>query len=402
MIARLLFGSLRRRLRHLALIAVATTVAAGTVAATAGLGARLEEGLQSALHAAGPNLVVRPQVGGPDRLPAGALATVETTPGVSVAAAVSELARRRSGESTPVVAVSPGFFSLHPDWEIDGRPPASGAARPEVLVGSRVGADVVASLGALEAGGEDGPRVVGRLTTGEDLDRALIVALGPDGALPAAGGLGALGTDRAGGARSASDRPDQTDQRDRADRADRTDRLDDIGRIEVRTEPGRVEQVAAAIEARLAGSEARPLSKVTATDARLTRNLQALMAGVGGICLLLALVTVASATLALLEERRKEMALFLSLGYTGRWVQGLVTGELSLVGLVSVVVGSLAGEAAAAALARELLGLSGTFSPSLAGVSAGLLVVVAVIAAAAALVRRRVERLDPALVLQGH
>ena len=88
---------------------------------------------------------------------------------------------------------------------------------------------------------------------------------------------------------------------------------------------------------------------MTATDARLTRKLQALMAGVGGICLLLALVTVASATLALLEERRKEMALFLSLGYTGRWVQGLITGELSLVGLASVVAGSLAGEAAAAA-----------------------------------------------------
>ena len=141
---------------------------------------------------------------------------------------------------------------------------------------------------------------------------------------------------------------------------------------------------------------------MTATDARLTRNLQALMAGVGGICLLLALVTVASATLALLEERRKEMALFLSLGYTGRWVQGLITGELSLIGLASVVAGSLAGEAAAAVLARELLGLPATFTPSLAGVSAGLLVVVAVIAAAAALVRRRVERLDPALVLQGH
>lgn len=386
MISRLLLGSLRRRMRHLALIAVACTVAAGTVAATAGLGARLEDGLQSALHAAGPNLVVRPQVGGPDRLPANALGEVEATPGVVVAAAVARRAVTGSSDGAPggvpmvaVVAVSPGFFSLHPDWEIDGRVPAPGApapgvARTEALVGARVSPEVVASL---EAGGEPGApgspgfEVVGRLTTGEDLDRAVIVPL-------EAGRSGRVG------------------------RSDQLERIDRIDRIEVRAEPGRIEQVAAAIEGRLAGSEARPLTRVTATDARLTRNLQALMAGVGGICLLLALVTVASATLALLEERRKEMALFLSLGYTGRWVQGLVTGELSLIGLVSVAVGSLAGEAAAATLARELLGLPSTFSPSLAGVSAGLLVVVAVIAAAAALVRRRVERLDPALVLQGH
>ena len=193
MIVRLLFGSLRRRLRHLALIAVASTVAAGTVAATAGLGARLETGLQSALHEAGPNLVVRPQVGGPDRLPADALGAVESTPGVLVAAAVAELRDEvpdgGAAAGVPLVAVSSRFFSLHPDWEIDGRPPAPGEDGGEALVGARVAADVVASL---EAGGAGGLRVVGRLTTGEDLDRAVVVPL--EGSAPAAGSDGSAGS----------------------------------------------------------------------------------------------------------------------------------------------------------------------------------------------------------------
>jgi hypothetical protein len=95
------------------------------------------------------------------------------------------------------------------------------------------------------------------------------------------------------------------------------------------------------------------------------------------------------------------MALFLSLGYTGRWVQGLLTAELALVGLASVAAGALLGEAGAGVLARVLLGEAGGFRPSAAGLLAGAAAVTAVIALAAALVRRRVERLDPAPVLQG-
>jgi putative ABC transport system permease protein len=205
--------------------------------------------------------------------------------------------------------------------------------------------------------------VAGTLTTGEDLDRAVLVPLEALAPL--------LGADPG------------------------------VARIEVRAAAGRLEETARAIEARVAGAEARPLVKVTETEARMVRKLQLLVAGVGAICLLLALATVGSATLALLEERRREMALFLSLGYTGRWVQGLLTAELALVGLASVAAGALLGEAGAGVLARVLLGEAGGFRPSAAGLLAGAAAVTAVIALAAALVRRRVERLDPAPVLQG-
>lgn len=431
MIRRLLAGSLRRGWGRLAVIALAGTVAAGTVAAAAGLGARLTAGASARLHAAGPNLLVRPQVGGPERLEAADVARVLGTPGVEAAAGVLELEAaaelvadgeggwrvvvRREGEGgLPVVGVTDGLLGLHPGWEVDGEPVAAGEAlvgvvalsgaagpHPTLLTGGEVpGAGVgcgsphhgegassdgrcgkphgspdtprpLDPLPLLERGGGDAPAppwasdlsVAGTLTTGEDLDRGVLVPLEALAAV--------LGADPG------------------------------VARIEVRAAAGRLEETARAIEARVAGAEARPLVKVTETEARMVRKLQLLVAGVGAVCLLLALATVGSATLALLEERRREMALFLSLGYTGRWVQGLLTAELALVGLASVAAGALLGEAGAGVLARVLLGEAGGFRPSAAGLGAGAAAVVLVTALAAALVRRRVERLDPAPVLQG-
>jgi putative ABC transport system permease protein len=371
-IRRLLAGSLRRGWGRLAVIALAGTVAAGTVAAAAGLGVRLTAGASASLHAAGPNLLVRPQVGGPERLESADVARVRATPGVEAAVGLVELAaaaelvagadgdlrvalRREGVGRLPVVGVTAGILEMHPRWDVAGE----GVASEGALVG----------VGALSGGPKGHPTdrgglpVVGTLTTGEDLDRAVLVPLEALAPL--------LGADPG------------------------------VDRIEVRAAAGRLEETARAIEARVAGAEARPLVKVTETEARMVRKLQLLVAGVGAVCLLLALATVGSATLALLEERRREMALFLSLGYTGRWVQGLLTAELALVGLASVAAGALLGEAGAGVLARILLGEAGGFRPSAAGLLAGAAAVTAVIALAAAIVRRRVERLDPAPVLQG-
>jgi predicted lysophospholipase L1 biosynthesis ABC-type transport system permease subunit len=218
--------------------------------------------------------------------------------------------------------------------------------------------------------------VAGTVTTGDDPDRGVIVPLA-DMARMKDGMAGEVGVDR----------------------------ILAVDRIEVRARYDRLEETARAIEARVAGAEARSLARVTVTETTMAEKIQHLMIGVGAVCLLLALATVGSATLALLEERRREMALFLALGYTGRWVQGLLTAELALVGLVSVVAGGLLGEGAAAALARTLLGAGPegafAFRPSVAGLATGCLSVAVLVALAAAVVRFRVERLDPAPVLQG-
>jgi ABC-type antimicrobial peptide transport system permease subunit len=81
-IARLVLASLRRRPRQLALIFAAVMVAAATVASLAGFSERAERRLGAGLAAFGPNLLVRPQVGGAAGLPAGAAARVREVPGV--------------------------------------------------------------------------------------------------------------------------------------------------------------------------------------------------------------------------------------------------------------------------------------------------------------------------------
>lgn len=82
MIPRLVVASLRRRPRQLGLIAAAVLVAAATVATLAAFSARAGERLGARLAEFGPNLVVRPEVGGPPALPPAAAARVAAIPGV--------------------------------------------------------------------------------------------------------------------------------------------------------------------------------------------------------------------------------------------------------------------------------------------------------------------------------
>ncbi len=82
MILRLLAASLRRRFRQTAVILVAVTVAAGTVAALGGVARQAAGGFDRDLAAFGPNLMVRPQVGGPAFLPADEVEPIRTLAGV--------------------------------------------------------------------------------------------------------------------------------------------------------------------------------------------------------------------------------------------------------------------------------------------------------------------------------
>jgi hypothetical protein len=88
MLLRLVLASVRRRFRQLALILAAVTVAAATVVTSAGFSSRAGQRLEADFSAFGPNLTVRPQVGGPASLPPGALARVQTITGVSFAKGV--------------------------------------------------------------------------------------------------------------------------------------------------------------------------------------------------------------------------------------------------------------------------------------------------------------------------
>ena len=220
MLVRLVLASFRRRFRQLALILAAVTVAAGTVAALAGFSSRAGDRLATGLESFGPNLTVRPQVGGPESLPPDAAARVRRIPGVR--------------DLTP----SPS-------------------------------------------------------------------------------------------------------------------------RLDVRADPNRLEEVAQAIESRIEGVEARPLLRVSESDARVSRRLTLVLAAVSGMSLLLALLSVGAATTALVGERRAEIGLLLSLGYTGRRIGGLLAAELLAAAVLAGAAGEILGELAAHGLAQRMLGTSG-------------------------------------------
>lgn len=269
MLLRLVLGSVFRRFRQLALIAAAVAVAAATVATLGGFASRVRAGIAADLAAFGANLVVRPEIGGLERLPDGDLEHVRSLPGIV--------------------------------W-------ARGVAAP---------------LG---------------------------------------GGL---------------------------------------ERIEVRAEGTGLDAVARAVEARLAGAEARPLLRVSASERLLSRRLALLLAAVGGVALALALVAVGAATTALLGERRREMGLFLALGYEPRRVGMLFAAELVTVALLAAVGGEAAGELAAAGLAGRVLGAASGPALTAGGMAASAAAAALVVGGSLILALRRVARLDAAQVLRG-
>lgn len=277
MIARLVLMSLRRRFRQLALILAAVTVAAATVATLAGFSARAEKRLGESLAGFGPNLTVRPQVGGAASLPTDLVARLRRVPGVSAA----------SGVGTAMPASFPS-------------------------------------------------------AVGEGLER-----------------------------------------------------------VDVRADPDRLEEVARAIESRVEGVEARPLLRVSESDARVTRRLTLVLAAVSAVSLLLALLSVGAATTALVGERRTEIGLLLALGYTGRRVGAFLAAELLVAALLAGIGGELLGELAAGGLAQRMLGGSGDLSLTWGGFAAAALVAVLVVGSSMLMALRRVERLDPARVLRG-
>ncbi len=353
MLGRLLVGGARHRPGYLLTVLTAMAAATAALAAAAGLGARLHAALASS-DELGVNLLVRPQAGGPAGLPAAEQERLRRLPGIAAVAPWAELGELPlGGRSAALLATTRAALALHRGWALDGRWPGAG----EVLAGGASGV----ALGTLAATPYGVLRVTGLLRTGEALDGALVVDL-PSLAAGAA-----------------------------------TPLL--VQRFEVRCDPRRVEAVAAAVMDAVPGAEARPLLRVTTTRARLVARLTWILAAAGALTALLALGTLATASLAQLQARRREIALFFALGYTRSWVARLLALELLATGVLAWMLGSLLGAALAAELGRELLGAAA--GGGAWGAAAALVGAVLVLALTVRLTTRRLGTLEPAALLAG-
>jgi len=303
---RLLAASLRRRGRQFLLMGLAVAVAAATVSALVAFLVQARGGFGGELAAFGPNLVVRPQVGGPAGLDPADASALRRLDGVERVTAVAV-----SADGT--LAVEPDWYALHPAWEAEG---------------TRVTA-FAATLA----------------------DRSL------------------------------------------------------ADRFELRADPARLEAVAAAVEARVAGAEARPLLRVSAAERRLIGRVGWLLAFAAAISCLLALVSVGAATTALVGERRREVGLFIALGYTGRRVARFFGLEFLTAAVAAALVGATLGLVAAGLLATRVLGDGAADLPlataTLWSLPSTAVVALLVVGAAMSLSLKRVQAVDPARVLRG-
>jgi predicted lysophospholipase L1 biosynthesis ABC-type transport system permease subunit len=357
MLVRVLASGIRHRPGYLLTILVATAATTTAFAAAAGLATRLESAVEQS-DALGVNILVRPQPGGPDGLLLGEAARIGALPGVAAVVPWVEYDESIvAGQPHPFVATTREALAVHRGWRLEGRWPGSG----ETVAGARAGVAGGATLDT-PAGRR---RVSGTLTTGEPIDNALLI----DTATIA--------------------------EHDALARSTLLAR-----RFEVRADPRRVEEVASSIAHTVAGADARPLVRVTATRARLVQRLSWILAGAGTLTALLALGTLAAASLAQLHARRREIALFFALGYGRDWVSRLLLLELVAAGVVAWLLGAIAGEALAASFASHLL--SSTESGTHAwGALAALLGAGVVLAVTARLTSRRLAALEPAALLAG-
>lgn len=359
MTGRWIWASLSRRSHQLALIAAAVALAAGTVATLAGFAQRAERELDTDLTAFGPNLVVRPQVAGPETLPAEEVARLREIPGVLSVAGWIELEPDPTGTGVPAVAVERSVLEVHPSWKLHGVWPQAGQA----VLGAEV-----------ETAGQ-GMEITGSLDTGGEMDQVLFLDADAWLADPARSPHPVSGFHLIG-----------------------------FHRIEVRTERGRLDEVAAAVTAQVAGAEARPLRRVSLAEAGLIRRLTLLLAGVSAVAVALALISVVAATTALMEVRRTELGLLLALGYTELRVARLLAVEVLAAALTAALAGTVAGELIARGLALRVLGSAQETAVPVwtwSGPAAAALAALLVVGGSLVLAVRRCGSLDAARLLKG-
>jgi hypothetical protein len=257
----------------------------------------------------------------------------------------------------PVVFAGPDLLALHPQWEVDGDWKGSGA-----LLGRQLRERKLAAAPESTTGRTAFP-VAGSVTTGGPLDASVFLPLGSR----------VVGSGTSPG----------------------------VDRIEVRTALDQLDEVVRGIEERVPACEARPLRAVREADVLLLRRLGLLFDGTALVTLLLAVVTAGGVASALVEARRRELALFLALGGTGRRLRLLLLAELSSVGVLAVAAGLFLGETAATLVAERVLGAGASWRIDPAAAAAGGLAVMVVVGVAAGASGRGVAGTRPAEVLRG-
>jgi putative ABC transport system permease protein len=162
---------------------------------------------------------------------------------------------------------------------------------------------------------------------------------------------------------------------------------------------GEVDELAAAVTDRVEGVSAAGVKRLTRSDTYVLDMLRTLLGLVAAIVLALTMIGVSTTMMAVVAERRNEIALLKALGASDRAVEREFLTEGLALGLVGGALGCALGYAFAQAVSLTVFHRSVGFNWWLAAATVGLSAVVSYAASLAPV--RRTAQVDPALVLRG-
>ncbi|MDR1393863.1 MAG: ABC transporter permease [Bifidobacteriaceae bacterium] len=162
---------------------------------------------------------------------------------------------------------------------------------------------------------------------------------------------------------------------------------------------GQVSQLAETISARIPQVSAAGVTRLTRSDSYVLDLLQGLLGLVTGIVLALTMIGVSTTMMAVVAERRNEIALLKALGATNRSVEQQFLTEGLALGLIGGLLGCGLGYGVAQVVSWTVFHRSVAFNWWLALATVALAAGVSY--AASLLPVRRTAQIDPALVLRG-
>jgi len=173
----------------------------------------------------------------------------------------------------------------------------------------------------------------------------------------------------------------------------------DAAMLSIRADGAEADALAAAMNGRLAGIDARPIRKMSQSDGRILDRIEGLMALVATLILVITTLCVNATLTAMVAKRTPEIGLQKALGATDGAVATQFLLETAGICLIGVAGGLLLGAGLAQILGQAVFNGWVTFRPLVIPLTAGVSLAAAL--AAASIPIRNAVRVVPARVLRG-
>ncbi|MBR1672639.1 MAG: ABC transporter permease [Fretibacterium sp.] len=173
----------------------------------------------------------------------------------------------------------------------------------------------------------------------------------------------------------------------------------DVVECSVVADAAELDALSAEIEARVPGVQPRAVRRLTQSQDIVLSKLQALVLLVTAVVLVITMISVYTTMMAMVAERRREIALKKALGAENRFVMGELLGEGVLLGLTGGALGALLGFEFAQRVSLNVFGRAIHFWWPIVPITLVVFIVITVLASI--LPVRKVMDIHPAIVLKG-